>query len=282
MPRLAAIVLLAGLAAPLAPALAQPGTRGAPAAREAAAPAGDPGPDLPIRRITLYRSGVGFFQRQGEVEGDRQAHLSFHAEQVNDILKSLVILDLGGGRIDSVSYASKDPVSRRLGSFQVPIADNPPLGVLLERLRGSTVELLAVTGPVVATIVGTETRKVPSGKDQPLVDTVYVNFVPEASPGTIETMPITELRGVRLRDRLKDDLDKALGALDEQRAETVKTVDITFSGAGEREVVVAYVHEMPVWKTSYRLILPEAPAAARERAPDAGADREAPPRGDSQ
>lgn len=92
---------------------------------------------LPIKRITLYRSGVGAFQREGQVEGEVRVALKFDQTQINDILKSLQLLDRDGGRIDSVAYASKDPLARRLNSFSVSIADNPSLAALLTRLRGA-------------------------------------------------------------------------------------------------------------------------------------------------
>src|SRR4051794_3624687 len=70
---------------------------------------------LPIQRITLYRSGVGSFERRGLVEGNATVQLRFKTEQVNDILKSMVVLDLSHqGRIDGISYGSKEPLNRRL------------------------------------------------------------------------------------------------------------------------------------------------------------------------
>ena len=69
---------------------------------------------LPIRQIVLYRSGVGFFERRGEVTGDATVSLRFNTEDVNDILKSLLVQDLGGGSIGTVSYTAREPLERRL------------------------------------------------------------------------------------------------------------------------------------------------------------------------
>jgi hypothetical protein len=72
---------------------------------------------LPIRTITLYRSGVGSFQRRGQVEGSTTVQLRFDTDQINDLLKSMVVLDLSGkGRVGGVSYASRDPLIKRLAT----------------------------------------------------------------------------------------------------------------------------------------------------------------------
>ena len=72
----------------------------------------DPDAQLPVTAVTLYRSGVGSFERSGTVTGDTSISLSFDADQINDILKSLVVLDLDGGRIGGVSYSSDEPIGR--------------------------------------------------------------------------------------------------------------------------------------------------------------------------
>ncbi|MBL8758188.1 MAG: hypothetical protein JNK35_07155 [Phycisphaerae bacterium] len=220
---------------------------------------------LPIRRITLYRSGVGAFERQGAVQENARVQLRFDVGQINDILKSLQLLDLDGGRIDSVSYASKDPLARRLSSFSVPIADSPSLPMLLGRLRGSAIEVKTIEGSTITgTILNVENRKVPGGggggggggKDQSAIEQPYVVLVTTAG---IRAVAIDAISAMQLQDKqLADELNRALVAVAEARADRIKAVDLSLSGAGNRRVVVRYVHETPVWKTSYRLVLSDA------------------------
>lgn len=116
--------------------------------------------NLPIRKITLYRSGVASFERGGLIDGTAQIQLRFNADQVNDILKSMVVLDLSGkGRIDGISYASKEPLSRRLASFGVDIADEPTLATLLSRLRGAVASIDVGDRKLRGTILGGEKRE---------------------------------------------------------------------------------------------------------------------------
>ena len=122
------------------------------------------GPDdeLPVTAITLYRSGVGYFERHGLVDGDAAVQLTFDADQINDILKSMILLDLDGGRIESVGYGSREPIARRLASFGIDISDNPNMGELLDRLRGAPVRLgEVVVGPIRLTGVAASVNETP-------------------------------------------------------------------------------------------------------------------------
>lgn len=210
--------------------------------------------ELPVTDITLYRSGVGYFLRKGTVDGTQRVSLSFDVNQINDVLKTLQVLDLDKGRIDSVSFASKDPLDRRMRSFSINIGDNPSLPSLLERLRGSPVTLKTTTGEVTGTVLSVETRKVPVG-DKAVIDTPVVNLITAAG---IKSVVVTEIQNFAINDpKLAAEMNKALAALAESRAERVKSLDFSLSGEGSRRVAVAYVHESPVWKTSYRLLLPD-------------------------
>lgn len=211
--------------------------------------------ELPLTAITLYRSGVGGFQRQGFVEGSARVQLRFDTDQINDILKSMVLLDLGGGRIDAVSYASREPLERRLASFAIDMSRNPTIAGLLEQIRGAQVRMTSVDGEATGTVIGVETREVPGGEGSGVVRRPYANLL--TSTG-IKSVDISTLRSFEILDaNLRGELERALTAIAEQRTENIKTVDLSFEGQGNRSVYVAYIHEMPVWKTSYRLILPE-------------------------
>ena len=80
-----------------------------------------PAVSLPITRVVLFNSGVGYFSRSGEVTDDARVDLSFPEADVNDLLKSMVLEDFGGGRVAAVSYDSREPITRTLASFKVPV-----------------------------------------------------------------------------------------------------------------------------------------------------------------
>src|SRR6516225_8503676 len=105
-------------------------------------PATLPAPELPVSRAMLFSSGVGYFQREGDVEGSTRVNLSFPVQDINDLLKSMVLQDLGGGQITAVNYDSHDPVEKTLKSFAVNLTSNPTFMQLLNQTRGERVDVL--------------------------------------------------------------------------------------------------------------------------------------------
>ncbi len=118
-----------------------------------AAPAKDYKDAVPIREVVMLRSGVAYFQRRANVQGDSRVTLSFDTEDIDDLLKSMVVRDLGRGQIAAVNYDSKTATGRLLQSFAVDLSGNPSLAELLEQLRGVPVDVAApqsMTGTIVS------------------------------------------------------------------------------------------------------------------------------------
>src|SRR5260370_5090740 len=87
--------------------------KSAEAANEARESANPTAAKLPVRRVVLYKNGVGYFEHLGRVRGSQDVHVDFTSAQLNDVLKSLTVLDLSGGRITGVDYNSEAPLARR-------------------------------------------------------------------------------------------------------------------------------------------------------------------------
>jgi hypothetical protein len=209
-----------------------------------------------VKRVVLYSSGVGYFQHAGIVDGDASTELRFKSGQINDILKSLILEDKGG-TVSAVTYPSQDPLAKILGSFQVNISDNPSLDQLLNQLRGAKATITLPTEKVSGTILGVEKRTKPAG-DNKTYDVPVLNILSGAS---IRSVELTEARDIALEDPvLQDELAKALAAMSAARDQDKKPVTIHFKGKGQREVLLGYVVETPIWKTSYRLVVSDDPA----------------------
>ena len=215
--------------------------------------------DVPVKEVVLFSSGVGYFQHEGTVRGDASTELRFKTTQINDILKSLVLNDLDGGHVGVVTYPSQAPLDKTLASFQVDISDNPSEGRLLDKLRGARISLgysgangLETTE---GTILGVEEREVPGGKEgaAPLKKE-FLNLV---TNGGICSLDLARVERFQLEDRnLQEELSRALAAVAGARDQDKKPVDVRFNGQGERHVRLGYVVETPIWKASYRLVLP--------------------------
>src|SRR5438128_7580430 len=86
-----------------------------------------PAEKLPVRRVVLYKNGVGYFEHTGQVRGNQSLEIDFTSSQLNDVLKSLTVLDLNGGKISGVGYNSVAPVSEQLRSLRLPLAETTTL-----------------------------------------------------------------------------------------------------------------------------------------------------------
>lgn len=222
----------------------------------AAPAAAQPQAEVPVKIVTLFSSGVGYFEHFGTVNGVASTELRFKAAQINDILKSLVLQDLDGGRVTTITYPSQDPISKILRSFQVDITSNPSLAELLNQLRGAKVKVAVTTQELSGTILGVE--KKPKAVGEVIVEVPVLNLLTGA---TIRSIELGDIRDLALEDpALQEELAKALAALAQARDQDKKPVLINFLGEGERRVRIGYVVETPIWKTSYRLILDD-PAA---------------------
>ncbi|GDY11336.1 hypothetical protein LBMAG53_02130 [Planctomycetota bacterium] len=218
--------------------------------------------DIPVKRVVLYSSGVGYIEHGGQVDGAATATLRFTASQVNDVLKSLLLEDLDGGKVGAVVYPSQDPVEKQLRSFQVDLTGNPGLAQLLNQLRGATVTVQAQAEKLSGTILGVEAHSQVLGTPPQKVDTWHLNLVVGAG---IRQVPLDSLGGLTLDDpKLQAELGKALAALANARDQDKKPVTVAFNGNGKRRVRLGYVVESPVWKTSYRLVLPDLKAKSPE------------------
>jgi hypothetical protein len=230
-------------------------------ARPADAPNGTPSPDasrLPVSRVVLFSAGVGHFLREGEVDGDARVDLAFPAADVNDLIKSLTLQDLGGGLVTAVAYDSHDPVERTLKSFAVDLTGNPGQAQLLDQARGEKAEIVLQqttgqsAGALTGAIVGVEHQK--QTVKESVTDVAFLNLW--CADG-LRSVKLADVQRVRfLNPVLESEYRRVLDTLSLSRDSQKKAVSLSFSGQGKRKVRVGYVTEAPIWKASYRLALP--------------------------
>lgn len=216
-------------------------------AAEAAKPAA-----LPLKKIVLFNSGVGFFEHAGEVTGDASVDLQFNVDDINDLLKSLVPQDLGGGRASTVTYGSMDPITKTLKTFAIDLTQNPTIADLLGQVRGEQAEIDAGKA-MKGTILGIEKRK--RVIDKEVLEEEYLNLLTDEGLTSVALPSVQRIR--LLNPKLDAELRQALALLATGRSNDKKSVSLRFLGEGKRPVRVSYIQESPVWKTSYRLVLDE-------------------------
>src|SRR5262245_10535873 len=218
-----------------------------------------PATTLPITRVVLFNSGVGYFSRSGEVDGDARVDLTFPETDVNDLLKSMVLEDFNKGRISAVSYDSREPIARTLSSFAINLNGNPTFSGILSQMRGERIEVAVSPtaanqpGKLVGTIVGVEHHKVPVGNA-----TVDVEVLNMWCAEGMRSVKLTDVQSLRFSNPvIESEFRRALEVLALSHDSQKKSVSLHFSGEGKRKVQVGYVIEAPIWKTSYRLVMAE-------------------------
>jgi len=213
---------------------------------------------LPIKRVVLYSNGVAYVERRGLVTGDASIDLSFKQSQVDDVLKSMIVLDLGEGRIGAVSYNSSAPPSARLAEipFTVRPATNGAadggIAEVLAQLQGAQVLVSTSAGPIKGAILTVEKQQIRSEKEARVVNTLVI----ASEGGDIRSFDLLELKGIKLLDGdTRRDINEFADAAASSRRRDAKTITVTSQGAGSRELVVSYTISAPIWKTTYRVVL---------------------------
>ena len=220
--------------------------------------------DMPVTRVALFSSGVGYFEHRGTLEGDATVSLPFSASEVDDALKSLVIWDFagqvggagqkdaasptGGAGSPSVSYPSLEGLDDALRGLRIDLRGSPNVADILGRMRGAE---LSVDAPetIVGRIVSIEQRG--TGKDGAQRPTLVL-----LSGTGLRSIALDEIASFRFTDEgIASDFDRALALVLGARDADRRVLDVRLPGAARREAVLGYIVAAPVWKVSYRLDL---------------------------
>lgn len=207
---------------------------------------------LTIRKVVLYKHGVGYFERQGTVSGDAALDLHFRASEMNDVLKSLTTLDLTSGHIASISYESTTPLAKQLEDIAIRLPDQNAVSGLLGEIKGArlAVEVAGERVEGIASGIETVRKEVESG----IVETKRLALLVDGF--ALRTFDLGEVARVEFLDEgLRKDLEHLLQVLIDAKRKDLKRLTVFAQGAGEREILASYIVETPVWKTSYRLLL---------------------------
>jgi hypothetical protein len=210
-------------------------------------------PSLPIRRVVLYKHGVGYFERRGKVTGSETLHFDFKARDMNDVLKSMTVLDLSGGSVSAVSYDSTKPLEQLLQEATIRIPDSGSLTALLGQVKGARVRVRVGKEQVEGVIVGLETLPVAQGETA--VHRPFLTLLVGASLRSFDLLEVAEL--TFLDETVRKDLEFYLATVLSSYKKDTKRLSVLTAGEGERELFASYVLEAPVWKTSYRILVEE-------------------------
>ncbi len=213
---------------------------------------------LAIRRLTLYKHGVGVVEREGVIDGE-EVSLTLRATEGDDVLKSLLVSDRRGGQVLGVRYDTPTDRQTRLDESPLTLSSDASLLDLLRSLRGLRVHLVSgegtQTGEVSGRLLGLDLPPssdvrgaVASGYDEPTV-----SLLDDATQSTtVTSVPLRTVRRVTILDeRAAQDLDFFLAISRANDAQRTITVGLS---PGEHDLAVSYLVPSPTWRVSYRLV----------------------------
>jgi hypothetical protein len=213
---------------------------------------------LPVKRVVLYKSGIGYFEHLGRVRGSQDVTIEFTSSQLDDVLKSLTALDLDGGRVASVSYNSDAGLTRRLSGLRLPLGPSATRSQLLMALKGARIAVRGGVATLTGRLLSVERQDRRSDGVSTPVD--MLSLVSDA--GDIQTVALDAGITVRIVDAdLNEEVAKYLAVIGSSRDEDVRRLTLSTAGQGDRDLFVSYVSEVPVWKSTYRLVLGEGTTA---------------------
>jgi hypothetical protein len=207
--------------------------------------------ELPVKRVVLYKHGIGFFERQGQIPAGESAEFLFKADEMNDVLKSLTVTS-AGAPVAGVRYDSSDPLAKKLEGFPFHIGEAQPLSRLLDQFKGSRIRLRMTGGDIEGAIISS--LATPATNEQPerhqLVLLMDNGEIRSLDPGAAAGMNFVD---PKIQQQFRDYLMLVAGSrnLDKRRV----TIESTATQA--RSLVARYVVPTPVWKSSYRLVFDE-------------------------
>lgn len=220
---------------------------------------------LPIRRVILYSNGVAYIERRGVVTGNAEVNLSFKQSQVDDVLKSMVVLDLGQGRIGAVSYNSSQPASARTAEIPFSIDSETEdsdqsmggLAGVLAQLQGARILVTSSKGTHAGSILTVEKIALTKKKDSEKTTLPSQHRLVIASEsGEISSVELSDVRSIKLLEEgTRRNINEFANATASTRLRDAKTISIASTGSGTREMMVSYVVSAPIWKTTYRVVL---------------------------
>lgn len=207
---------------------------------------------LPLRRVVLSTAGLAQFTHSGDVAPGATVDLPVRLDQVDDLLKSLTIFDQEGA-IGAVSLPGQEPLAELFRDLPFNEQALESLPALLNALVGAEIE---IEGPLIAR--GRLLRVVPEVTSMPDNGSTTRHRLVLMTDGGIVQAIVEELAAVRFTDvQTQAQIDRALAGVAQNRAKDRRTLAIGLLGKTTRPVGFSYVVAAPVWKTAYRLVLPQ-------------------------
>ena len=207
---------------------------------------------LPLKRVAISTSGLALFEHQGTVAGNADIQVPVRLDAVDDVLKSLVVMD-SAGEFGGVSLPGREPLAQSFRDLPFNREDlNSPV-TLMNALQGAEIEISGAT-----TIKGRLMNVVPENVNLENGDTVIRHRVSVMTADGVKAALLENLNNVRFTEAsVQKQIDRALEAIYTNRIRDQRELTVSLKGSQSRDVGITYVQAAPLWKSAYRLVMPE-------------------------
>ncbi|MFX1386290.1 MAG: hypothetical protein ACFE9M_03660 [Promethearchaeota archaeon] len=213
---------------------------------------------LNVKKVIIFKHGVSYYILEGILKGSGKFELEFKIDEMNDVLKSLFVLDTSEkGYISSISYDAALETNQLLKSIILNIPDRDSFSSLITQIKGARVNI-AIGGAkkVAGKIMGIEFVEKLS-KVEKITEKLLILLQED---GSIAKYNFSEIKSLEiLNEEIKKDLKFFLDTVIAGKKKDAKNIIINCESGGddiaERTIFVSYIRESPIWKTSYRLIM---------------------------
>lgn len=208
---------------------------------------------IPLKRVTLYKHGIGHFERRGKFKGPGEIELLCGPEDIDDMLKSLLVLNVEGGGLAAVTYDSAKTLPTRLSEFGFDLRKCHGLLELIAQIKGSPVTIKVGTTKVEGRVAGLDEVEQAVG-DSKVIEQQLLLYCGGTSLKRYGFSSITEitLNDPHLASEIQQQLELLFQSI---RKKDRKLLKVELTEAIEREVIIAYSIPNPIWKTSYRMVV---------------------------
>lgn len=216
--------------------------------------ADNPKGEIPVDRVILSTSGLANFVHKMQVTDNATVEFPVRFEQVDDILKSLVIFDKKG-RLGGVTLPGKQPLEQVFKDLPFTQQQLASPMMLLNAYQGATITLkgngsAGVTGKIIQ--VAPEEVALDDGK------TITKHRISILTDGGMRQALLEDLESMQFEDaKIRGEIERALSSIRENGTSERRMLTVSLPGEGARPVTLSYVVDAPLWKTAYRLVLPE-------------------------
>lgn len=202
----------------------------------------------PIREIRLSSGGLAEILRAAPVGKDDVVRLEVPLEQVDDILKS-VVLNSATATVAGFSLVGPSPREESFKGLPFTVESLASVPLLLKALQGTSVTVTSNGKTVQGKVLGVEPRKGADGAQYFLLSAL-------TSDGVVATLELAPDASVVVDDaELRGKLVEATEAIGRASNDRSRVININVKGATSGAVDVSYVVAAPIWKTAYKVVV---------------------------